>query len=288
MISDYVMTEHNCRWDKMAPDPVGLGAYGMDSHNTQRYVKDGYASNEGDVQVPVSGPYPIAYLSVVPTAKECTNLLVPVCLSATHIAYGSIRMEPVFMVLGQSTATAACLAIDSKGSVQAVDRDALRARLLADKQILEWTGPKRAARIDPAKLPGIVQDDTQAKLTGEWHESRSSGGYVGDAYTHDQHEQQGQKQARFTVPIEKSGRYEVRISYPPLANRASNVKVTIDAADGSHEVTVDERRTPSIDKMFEPLGKFDFERGKPAVITFSNAGANGYVIIDAVQLLPAE
>src|SRR5207253_895672 len=109
-----------------------------DSHNTQRHVIDGKAINEGDVQVGGFPPYPISYRALVPRETECANLLVPVCLSATHIAYGSIRMEPVFMVLGQSAATAAALAIDANVSVQRVDYNALRARLLADKQVLEW------------------------------------------------------------------------------------------------------------------------------------------------------
>jgi hypothetical protein len=148
MISDYVMTEHNCRWKEVATDSVGLGAYNMDSHNVQRYVKDGRARNEGDVQVAVAAPYPISYRSIVPKASECTNLLVPVCLSASHIAYGSIRMEPVFMVLGQSGATAACQAIDANIAVQAVDYAKLQERLLADKQVLEWA--KRPTKA-PAK-----------------------------------------------------------------------------------------------------------------------------------------
>ncbi len=138
MISDYVMTEHHCRGKQMAPDSVGLGAYGMDSHNVQRYVKDGAAINEGDVEVGVASPYPISYRAIVPAAAECENLLVPVCLSASHIAYGSIRMEPVFMVLGQSAATAANIAIDEGASVQRIGYPQLRARLLADQQVLDW------------------------------------------------------------------------------------------------------------------------------------------------------
>ncbi|RYG54608.1 FAD-dependent oxidoreductase, partial [bacterium] len=112
MISDYVMTEADCTGKKTANDPVGLAAYTMDSHNTQRFVKDGRVWNEGDVQVKGYPPYPISYRSIVPKKAECSNLFVPVCLAASHIAYGSIRMEPVFMLLGQSAATAASLAID--------------------------------------------------------------------------------------------------------------------------------------------------------------------------------
>jgi hypothetical protein len=145
MVAGYVMTEHNCRGRRVAEDPVGLAAYTMDSHNTQRYVtRDGRVRNEGDVQVGGFPPYPIAYRSIVPKAVECSNLLVPVCLSASHISYGSIRMEPVFMVLGQSAATAAVLAIEQDVAVQKVDYSKLRARLLRDKQVLDWTGPRRS------------------------------------------------------------------------------------------------------------------------------------------------
>lgn len=118
---EYVMTEHNCRGTEVAPDAVGLGAYGMDSHNCNRLVVDGWVKNEGDVQVGVRAPYPISYRSLTPKREECTNLLVPVCVSSTHIAYGSIRMEPVFMVLAQSAAVAASLALDQKTSVQQIN-----------------------------------------------------------------------------------------------------------------------------------------------------------------------
>ncbi|MFN8094661.1 MAG: FAD-dependent oxidoreductase [Vicinamibacteria bacterium] len=137
MVGEAVMTEAHCTGRLRAEDSIGLAAYGMDSHNVQRYVADGAARNEGDVQVPVRGPYPVSYRAITPRRAEVTNLLVPVALSASHIAYGSIRMEPVFMVLGQSAATAASLAIDGNGVVQDVAYEKLRGRLLRDGQILQ-------------------------------------------------------------------------------------------------------------------------------------------------------
>ncbi|HCO94699.1 MAG TPA: FAD-dependent oxidoreductase, partial [Phycisphaerales bacterium] len=138
MISDFVTTELHLRRIKPTPKPVGMGSYNMDSHNVQRYVDSkGFARNEGDIQINPGGPYPISYGTIVPKASECTNLLVPVCVSSSHIAYGSIRMEPVFMILGQSAATAAVLAIDEKINVQDVDYSKLRVRLLTDGQVLE-------------------------------------------------------------------------------------------------------------------------------------------------------
>ncbi len=137
MVSDFVMTEPHLRRTKPTPKPVGMGSYNMDSHNVQRYVDaNGHARNEGDIQISPGGPYPISYDTIVPKASECTNLLVPICLSSSHIAYGSIRMEPVFMILGQSAATAASMAIDEAIDVQDVDYSKLRSRLLADGQVL--------------------------------------------------------------------------------------------------------------------------------------------------------
>ncbi len=141
MVGSYVMTQHNCQGKIRVKDSVGMGAYTMDSHHVQRYVdQHGHVRNEGDVQVGGFGPYPIAYRSLVPKKSECQNLLVPVCLSASHIAYGSIRMEPVFMVLGQSAATAAALAIDAETEIQNVEYSQLRDRLSADGQVL---GPEK-------------------------------------------------------------------------------------------------------------------------------------------------
>jgi hypothetical protein len=138
MIGAYVMTENELLQRRPTPDSVGMGSYTIDSHNTQRYITpEGYVQNEGDIGVPTPGPYSIAYGSLVPKKSECENLLVPVCVSSSHIAYGSIRMEPVFMILGQSAATAAVLALEQGSAVQDVPYAQLRARLLADGQILE-------------------------------------------------------------------------------------------------------------------------------------------------------
>jgi hypothetical protein len=138
MKSDYVMTQKNCEGIDMVEDPIGMGAYGMDSHHVQRFVDaNGYVQNGGNVEAPVANPYPISYRSIIPKKDECENLLVPVCVSATHIAFGSIRMEPVFMVLGQSAAFAACQAIDQRRAVQDIDYSLLKERLLKGKQVLE-------------------------------------------------------------------------------------------------------------------------------------------------------
>jgi hypothetical protein len=144
MIGTYVMTEHELMKARPTPDSVGMGSYTIDSHNVQRYITpEGSVQNEGDIGVPLDGPYEIAYGALVPKRGQANNLLVPVCVSSSHIAFGSIRMEPVFMVLGQSAATAAVMAIDGGLAVQDVPYAKLRERLLQDGQVLAWAAPSR-------------------------------------------------------------------------------------------------------------------------------------------------
>jgi hypothetical protein len=138
MISEYVMTQRNCEKLELAEDAIGMAAYGMDSHHVQRYVDlNGYVKNEGNVEAHLVSPFPISYRSIVPKKSELRNLLVPICLSASHIAFGSIRMEPVFMVLGQSAAIAAAMAIDNDWDLQHIPYDQLKLNLLKHKQILK-------------------------------------------------------------------------------------------------------------------------------------------------------
>lgn len=137
MIGDYVMTEHDVLSKIIVEKPVGMGSYSLDSHNIQRYVtSEGFVQNEGDIGVGAPKPYSISYGALVPKEEECQNLLVPVCMSSSHIAFGSIRMEPVFMILGESAATAAAIAIDDNVSVQQVNYEKLKGQLVKDKQIL--------------------------------------------------------------------------------------------------------------------------------------------------------
>ncbi|MCB9057058.1 MAG: FAD-dependent oxidoreductase [Calditrichae bacterium] len=137
MIGTYVTTENDVLGKRVPPQPVGMGSYTMDSHNVQRYITpDGFVQNEGDIGISPREPYRIAYGSIIPRRDECENLIVPVCVSSSHIAFGSIRMEPVFMILGQSAATAASIAIFDAVSVQDVNYEKLKNQLLADKQRL--------------------------------------------------------------------------------------------------------------------------------------------------------
>ena len=137
MIGDYVMTEHEVLGKREVPQSIGMGSYSLDSHNVQRFVtEEGYVQNEGDIGVHPENPYSISYGTIVPKKKDCENLLVPVCVSSSHTAFGSIRMEPVFMILGQSAATAAALAIDEKIAVQDLPYEKIQKSLKADGQVL--------------------------------------------------------------------------------------------------------------------------------------------------------
>jgi hypothetical protein len=287
MWSDVVMSEKVCRHIETIPDAVGLGAYNMDSHNCRRIVRDGSAHNEGDVQVGVK-PYPISYRSIVPRQAECENLFVPICLSATHIAYGSIRMEPVFMILGQSSATAASMAIDAAVAVQELDYAALQAQLLKDGQILAWDGtpsdggnPRSAAA--PVQLEGIVLDDAEAARTGDWQpgslvETRR----VGSGYIHDGNTNKGGCTVRWTPDIPAEGEYEIVFHFSPNPNRATNAPVTI-------EVPGAPPRTVKVNEQEKSgrasLGTMRLPMGKGVAITLSNQGTDGHVIADGVQLL---
>jgi hypothetical protein len=287
MIGTTVMTQHHCQGQEIAEDTIGLAAYTMDSHNVQRYVDDNdHVRNEGDVEVGGFSPYPISYGALIPKPGNCENLLVPTCLSASHIAFGSIRMEPVFMVLGQSSATAAMLAIEADVPVQAISYVALKEKLLEDGQVLAWTGPVRkpAQSIDPQTLSGIVVDDEAAVRTGFDATSRVVGPFVGVGYRHDGNTDKGDQSIRFPIMIKEAGTYEVRMAYSANANRATNVPVIIHAEGKSQTVRVNQRVAPE-HGAFAAVGKFEFSAGQ-AVVEISNAETDGHVIVDAIQLLP--
>ena len=142
MIGDFIMKEADALGKTTIARPIGMGSYTLDSHNAQRYVTaEGFVQNEGDIGVHPERPYSIDFGTILPRKEECANLLVPVCVSSSHIAYGSIRMEPVFMILGQSAAIAAVMAIDSQMPPQSLPFSALETKLLEAGQVLRNSIP---------------------------------------------------------------------------------------------------------------------------------------------------
>lgn len=289
MVGSFVMTQNELQKKKPTPDSVGMGSYGIDSHNIQRYITpEGYVQNEGDIGVSTYGPYAIAYGSLVPKREQCDNLLVPVCVSSTHIAFGSIRMEPVFMILGQSAATAAAMAIDAGQAVQDVPYVKLREKLLADGQVLEYTGPASAKGVDVKKLEGVIVDDAQAKYEGVWTDSGAAKKFIGEGYRHDGNTKDGKCVAQFAAKLPAAGKYEVRLGYAANTNRATAVPVQVQHAKGTEIVRVNQRQTPPIDELFTSLGVFEFTADQPATVIVTNSGTNGYTVVDAVQWLPVK
>ena len=286
MVSDYVVTELDCRRVRVAEDSVGLGSYNMDSHNVRRFVTDeGFVQNEGDVQVSPGGPYLISYRSIIPAKGEAANLTVPVCLSSSHIAYGSIRMEPVFMILGQSAATAAVQAIDADVALQALPYAPLRERMLADGQVLDLPAQVQKKEIlSRASLPGIVLDDSDAKLTGVWTHSSSAIGFVGIDYLHDGNLEKGEKNVVWKLKAPSTGTFDIRLSYSANPNRATNVPVVVTSAADRIESKVNQTMTPEINGVFHSLGRLKLQQGETLSITLSTKDTDGHVIADAVQL----
>lgn len=291
MVSDLVMTEHHTFGRQTAPCSVGLGSYGTDTHEIRRIVRTGVVTREGKTATgrDNAGPYAIGYAAIVPKLAECDNLFVTFALSASHTAFSSIRMEPVFMILSQSAAAAACMAIDDRLPVQKVAYARLRTRLEQDGQIVEWMvgASDKPTRSKAAVPAGIVVDDDEATFTGGWVKSSKQTAVVGAGYRHDNNTGQGQKTARFAAKLPAAGRYEVRLLYPATHNRATNVQVTVIGAEGEKRFLVNQREEAIVSGVPRALGLFEFAAGKEAAVILSNADANGYVVADAVQFVPA-
>lgn len=277
MIGEYVMTQLNCEGKDVVKDGIGLAAYTMDSHNCQRLVVNGMVKNEGDVQVGGFDPYPIAYRSVIPKKKECTNLLVPVCLSASHIAYGSIRMEPVFMVLAQSSAVAACLSIDNNQAVQEVNIDQL--------QKIIKTNPYANGR-----LPEIIVDNIDTSsviIKGDWSFGKYGG--FGPSYLRDTTRSSTAKSVKFIPQINKEGSYQIYTYYPKLQNGSEQTHIAIFDGKKITNKIIKRSEVQVIGQTageWVSLGKCNFSKGKNAYVEISNKNANGIIVADAVLFVP--
>lgn len=277
MTGEYIMTQANCEAKEVVSDGIGMAAYTMDSHNCQRIVVNGMVKNEGDVQIGGFGPYPIAYRSITPRAVECKNLLVPVCLSATHIAYGSIRMEPVFMVLSQSAAVAAALAMDTKKTVQQIDikqlQQVLKTNPLADNSTAEIL-------VDNDDADHVVK-------TGSWT-TIHQGSYGPSAFT-DDGKRNSVKSVRFVPTIIKAGKYKVYAYFPKLTNATSKTSVTVFDGKTKTEIVLKESDIQVEGQTageWVALGTYRFPSGKKSYAEISNKNADGVVVADAILLVP--
>ncbi|GAB3806650.1 FAD-dependent oxidoreductase [Spirosoma humi] len=282
MVGAYVMTQANCQAKEVVTDGVGMAAYQMDSHNIQRIVieKDGkkMAKNEGNVEVGGLGPYPISYRALIPKESECQNLLVPVCLSATHIAYGSIRMEPVFMVLGQSTALAASMAIDGKTSVQKIDVTKLQQKLKSDPLS---DGSTAEILIDN-------DDKTHVATTGSWRlETKSKGGY-GPSYLVNEESAGGS--VKFTPDVVKAGKYHIYTYFPRLAKTATELGITVSNGKTNKIIPIKPAGIVVVGQAsgeWVSLGEYELPKGKTSSVEIVAKQPDGPVVADAVLFVPA-
>ena len=298
MIGEYVVSQKDIMDEPKKDDPIIVSSFPIDSHDCQRVGTQDMVVDEGTIlPVRMAGrkhgyPYHIPYRAITPKADECDNLLVPVALSCTHVGISSIRVEPTWMILGQSAGIAAALSAKQNIAVQKLPYPALRERLLAQKQVLELPvlpevkpEPQGVMNIDPKTLHGIVLDDTQAELKGQW--SRSSGfkPHIGTGYLHDDKRADGQSIAIFHFKAPKTGNYEVRMAYSPHATRATRVLMTIQCGVRKTDILVDQTQMLSAGEAFRTIGHVQLDGGVETTITLSNVGTDGFVIMDALQLL---
>src|SRR5687767_1499278 len=214
MIGAYVMTQHNCEGREIVKDTIGLAAYTMDSHNCQRLVVNGMVKNEGNVEIAGFGPYPVAYRSITPKPQQCTNLLVPVCLSASHIAYGSIRMEPVFMVLAQSAAVAASLSLDQKIPLHQVKATAIR-QVLESNPLLDCSKPEVL----------VDNDGAGVETTGAWKRQAKSG--YGKSLLLSEVNSNTPGSVKFYPSLNDKGEYRIFTYYTHLPNQSKFLEYVV-------------------------------------------------------------
>lgn len=277
MIGDVVMTQHHCQGREVVSDGVGYAAYTMDSHNCDRVIVNGMVKNEGNVEVGGFSPFPISYRAIVPKKEEINNLLVPVCLSASHIAFGSIRMEPVFMVLGQSAAVAACEAIDNKIAVQDVDIKRVQ-KTLRDN-------PKADGR--RADYIIHVDDKEQVMLKGTWRKSVKKG--YGMSYQ--EVDDDSTAVARFTPGKDfAGGKYMLYSYFPKTAESTTTGKFIINTGKTRTEKTINFKEVNILGQTtstWVALGEYAFEKGsRTPYVEIRSADDSGVLAANAVLWVP--
>jgi len=275
MVGAYVMTQANCESREVVTDGVGMAAYTMDSHNAERIIVNGMVKNEGDVQIGGFGPYPVSYRSLIPKATDCKNLYVPVCLSASHIAYGSIRMEPVFMVLAEASAAAACQAIDAKQAVQDVDVVKVQA-LLKSNPLMDGSTPEVLIDND---------DSLHIELTGNW-QRKTNGGY-GPSWLLADENTTGS--VVFKPQIKQAGKYTVYTYIPSIDKAAKQTKYVFfnGSTSGNINISSNIKAEGQTSGEWILLGTFTLPAGNKASVTITAANADGITSADAILFVPA-
>ena len=296
-----ILTQNDVLKDAQKEDPIAISSFPIDSHDCRRLALPDGVINEGTI-FPVRMPgrrhgyaYHVPYRAITPSASECSNLLVPVALSATHVAYSSVRVEPTWMAIGQGAGVAAALAAKAGVTVQALDYPTLRTRLLAQKVVLELpvlppvgkvarsSGP---VSIESKSLPGLILDDAQAELSGDWERSTNFKPHVGTGYLHDEQRSNGKSRAVFRFKGPADGEFALRMAYSAHETRTTRLPVTIGGGGTEQSFTVDQTQPLPAGEAFREVGRIRLRQGMDYTLTVANEDTKGFVILDAFQLLP--
>jgi len=300
----YVISQKDIIDEPKKPDPIAISSFPIDSHDVQRVaLKYGGVINEGTIlPVRVKGQrvghaYHVPYRAILPKQDQCDNLLVPVALSCTHVGISSLRIEGAWMVIGQGAGVAAALAAIDKVAVQELEYEKLRERLLGQQQVLELPSRSETSSlgdaIDATSLPGIVLDDKQAELSGKWSSTTNFKPYVNDGYVFcgdkpSAQEGDGKATATFRFKVKQSGRYQLLMAYSAHETRAKKVPLTVASGSQNQIIIIDQTLPLPDGQHFRPIGVADLTEEAETVIRITNADTTGFVIIDALQLLPAD
>jgi len=290
MKGQYVLSQRDILEEPEKEDAIAISSFPIDSHDVQRIARrGGGVINEGTifpVRVPgkrVGYAYHVPYRSVLPKPEQCTNLLVPVALSCTHVGISSLRIEGAWMVIGQGSGVAAALAAENSVPVHQVSYPTLRERLLAQGQVLAL--PAEALPVD--QLPGVL-DDSEAQVIGTWKRSTNFKPHVGKGYLHDDNKGDGKARIIFKYTAEVTGEHDIAMAYSAHESRAGQVPVTVASGGRRKQLMVDQRIAIPEGTVFRNIGRVDLKKGVEATIEISNKGTEGFVIVDAIRILPME
>lgn len=296
MVGEYVLTQRDILEETSKEDSIAVGSFPIDSHDVQRVpTPDGNGFiNEGTIfpkrleTIKIGQPHQLPYRAITPKRAECSNLLVPVALSSTHVAISSVRVEPTWMVLGHSAGIAASLSAKAKVAVQDLPYAELRARLIAQGQALDLLPLPEVPKsngIDPTALPGIVVDDEAAERQGDWKHSTGFKPFIGQGYVHDGEASKGSAKLTFKLSVPKTGRYDIRVAYSPHETRATNVPMIVHSGGQNTTVLVNQREALDAETRFRTAATLELSAGADTTITFTNQDTDGFVVIDAIQLI---
>jgi hypothetical protein len=283
MVSDYVMLQQDALGERAATDSIALASYTLDCHPDARFAVNGVATTEGGIGVTVQYPYPVSYRSIVPSVGQCQNLFCTFALSASHVGFSSVRLEPVFMMTSQSAGTAAAFAIDDQVSVQQVNYQKLAAQLIADGQMLTWSSGQS---VSTNGIILTVNNTTGVTASGGWTTGANPGGWPlpNGTYWHDGNTGKGTKYVTFTPTLTTNGYYDVYLWWVADSNRATNVPVNIANGIASSHLSVNQQINGST--WVKIVSSNYFNAGTGCSVTVSNAGTTGYVIANAVRWMP--